>query len=1110
MTLPAEIPQIQVLAAPQIDPAIGRVEITVAAGATLAEIVDQALPTLAPAQRSLARVILVRETGQAPVRQALWSHVRPKPGVRVVIRLVPGRNALRSVLSIVISVAAVALGGIWGPMIGSMLGVGATVGTALVTLGVTVIGNLLVNALIPPPSTDDERRNSYSISGFRNQLRPDGAVPVILGTMRYAPPFAATSWTEIVGDDQYVRALFCLGEGELEITDLRIGDTSLEEYDEVETELRYGTAGEAPVSLYPRQVVEQQIGVELTRPLPRNDAGDVIQGPTKLTPVVRTTGPDAEGASLILAWPGGLVRFDDRGQRRRHEVRVRIEQRRIDATNWQLVEELAISAQKTEGFYRQHSWKFPARDRYQVRLTMLTDESEDNKRQQRTTWAALQTLRPEYPINYPRPLSLIALRIKATHQLNGALDDVTAVASRVCLDWDQASGTWIRRRTSNPASLYRYALQSAANPRRVADATLDLDLLQDWHAFCQARGLTYNRVLDDASATLRDVLTEIAAAGRATPRHDGLRWGVVIDRPSRDALIVDHINPRNSWDFKWRRPYIEPPHAFVVPFNDAANDYKQTQREIRWPGYQGEITLTEELQLPGKVHADEVWREARRRQLEAIHRPDVYQATQDGSVRVATRGDAIATSHYVLSNVQRAARVTDVSGMAVVLDELVTIEAGQDYALRWRQFRDEADTIGVSQVAPVTAAIGETSLLTVTGIRDLPEVGALVHFGPVATESAMQIVTNIEVTEDQASIVRTVDAAPQIDEILAKTSVPPWSSRIGREIDVSALKPGAPRFKRVTSGVRGALQVGRISYLLDPASGPVGTARFEVRHRRAGTSNWSVITVPAASGGGAIDGYRNGDTVQISARGLSAAGARGPYTSIITLTVGSNDPAIPAALEPVAVTITALLGGLKVTVATGNDAATTALQIYRSRVSNLSRENDAAGAPVSAPSQQTITVDLGDATRQNLTAPDAWSGGSGWTVQPGGGGHTPGTSSALTQSLSTDNGAWYRISYRVSGRTAGSVTPRLTGGSDRPGSQVAADGQHSDRIQAVTGNNQIALIASADFDGRISEIILYRETGACLAQGAHYVWVEPQGADGIPGPVSGPHLITVR
>lgn len=47
---------------------------------------------------------------------------------------------------------------------------------------------------------------------------------------------------------------------------------------------------------------------------------------------------------------------------------------------------------------------------------------------------------------------MAAMRVRSTHQLSGQLDSLTAKASRICLDWDQVSGSLVTRATSNPAT----------------------------------------------------------------------------------------------------------------------------------------------------------------------------------------------------------------------------------------------------------------------------------------------------------------------------------------------------------------------------------------------------------------------------------------------------------------------------------------------------------------------------------------------------------------------------------------------------------------------------------------------------------------------------------
>lgn len=558
-----------------------------------------------------------------------------------------------------------------------------------------------------------------------------------------------------------------------------------------------------------------------------------------------------------------------------------------------------------------------------------------------TNWLVLQTLRPEYPVNFSAaPLALVGLRVKATHQLAGSLDNISAVATRLCPDFDRASGRWITRATSNPASLYRYVLQSPANPRPVADSGIDLKQLEAWHDYCRAKGLSYDRVLDEAGVTLRAVLSEIAAAGRAAPRHDGLLWGVTIDRPQ--DLVVDHISPRNSWGFKTSRSYVEPPHAFRVQFLDASNDFAAAERLVPWPGHTGEITLTEALELPGKTDPAEIWREARRRQYEAMHRPDTYEVIQDGPLRVATRGDLVALSHDVLDDAQVAARVLRVDGSAVTLDEQLTIVEGRSYGLRFRLF-GRSDTIGTSHVRQVTAPPGVTDTLIMGGPGPMPDAGSVVLFGRASVETLPLIVTAVETTEDQACVVRLVDAAPIIDQLTDAELAPPWSSRAGTEVEATRLAPAAPRFRRIASGLTGAGLMGQVDYLIEPGRGPIPTAAFGIRHGLEGGAQ-TIVSIPAADGGGNLT-YANGDRITLQARGQSYAGVVGPWGPVISHVVGQGDQPVPAALPSAGFRLTPGAGSLKVEFATGTDPATIGVQIYRARTADLDRARDTAGKP---------------------------------------------------------------------------------------------------------------------------------------------------------------------
>ncbi|MFI0477397.1 TipJ family phage tail tip protein [Paracoccus jiaweipingae] len=1119
---------IPVLAAPLFDPGADRRDLDLPEGLTIGQMIARALPDLPANQRAQVRVSLVTPMGAALVDPRWYDVTRPRRGVRVVIRVIPAKDALRSVLMIVVSVAAVALGAYFGPALAGTLGLSAGTWSAAITLGVNVLGSLLINALIPPPKPE-ERRNSYAISGWRNRYEPDGAVPVVMGEMRYAPPFGAVSYTEIVGDLQYVRTIFNFGYGPLELSDFRLGETPLAEYDEFQVETRSGRPGDGPITLYPRQVVEETIGAALTKPRPRDDYGNVTGEAGKETPVTRTTGDDAAGVSVIFAMPAGLVRMSKKGRPLSYGVWFKIEQRLAGTEDWTHVQDLEIWAAKTEAFYRQHTWDFPQRGRWEIRITRLTTEETASEVSDRVAWAALQTLRPEYPLNFGQPLALVGMRVKATHQINGGLDNFSASARRICLDYDHATGAWVERATSNPASLYRYALQSPANPRAVADAGLDLDQLAAWHDFCRLNNLTYNAVLDQTGTTLRDVLAEIAAAGRASPRHDGLRWGVTIDGPQ--DLIVDHISPRNSWGFKAHRQYVQPPHAFRVKFKDAANAWSDAERLIRWPGHDGEITLTEALPMPGKTDPDEVWREGRRRQYEAIHRPDTYEVFQDGALRVATRGDLVALSHDVIDQVQRAACVRRVIGNSLWLDDTVEIKAGGSYGIRFRVFDGPDDTLGRSVVRTVTADAGETDLLTLTGDGEAPMDGDLVLFGLAAQETRRMIVTGVEMAEDMVSLLRLVDAAPQIDQLLAQDEPEPWSGRVGSVIDIAALIPPVPRWTSVVSDADAGKSVrdlmaeivtslpadprGLIAVRLEPGAGPVPTLSYRIEHRLASDTDWQHRILSAGAGGAVLTDYQIGDQVELRAVALSGSGQASAATPVASIVVGSGAAPIPTALELGSVRIDALPGGARVHFATGEDMALASVQVYAAQTNQLDRAAHTAGAAITVQPSREYAAELGDATRRNLirdaafSSPATWLVGAGWQISGGVAQHTPGSAGALGQALALTAGRAYRMAWSTTA-DAGSITPRLAGGATVTGTARAGTGRWTDELVAGASPARVEWLASSASDAQIANPLLYEATATCLPPGITYVWLEPLSADGLPGPIIGPIPVTIE
>jgi hypothetical protein len=877
---------------PAIGPDAGRLDLEAPEGLSVAAIVDLALPGVPQTVRDRARVWLVDNRGEMllPDPRA-WHRITPNAGVRVMIRIVPGGDTVRNVLLIAVSIAAIAIGQVWvGPLIAGLTGSAllGQVAAGVAAAGLGILGSFLVNALIPPSAPRanagqelQAEKPFYQISGWRNQMAPDGVVPSLLGKVRVAPVFAAPSYSEIVGDDQYVRALFTFGYGPVVLSDLKIGETPIGSFDEAQIEVRQGYDTDQPVTLYPTQVIEESLGIELRRDRLRDDAGVVI-GDGPMTPTSRFTADDCTEVNLIWHFPGGLIHYDDEGNAKTQSVAVRIRQRPASGGDWEEVTTITFSAKKREGFFRQYRWTLPSRGRWEIELARGTDETLGPQVSDRVNWLALQSFRPEYPLNFGKPLCLVALRIRATYQLNSTIDTFNGIAERLPLDWDYVSGTWIARETHNPASHYRHVLQGPENTWPEPDSAIDLEALQDWHDFCRVKGLKYDRDRNFEASTW-DALTEIAGAGRAAPRYDGTKWSVVIDRPQ--DLVVAHINSRNSRDFSWSRNYIEPPDAFRVRFLDERSDYQERERVIRWPGYVGDIEVTEELQLPGKTDPDEIWIEARRRQYEVIYRPDVFSAVQDGAVRTATRGDYVKASYEVLKNTLAALKVTAVRGQFVSLDGYVEMEEGASYAVRFmKQVGEGDDATFESVLRSVKTDPGLSDSVVLAGSGAVPARGELVQFGPAGAESVDLVISGVQAGEQMTNVLSMLAQAPEIDTLTDAEVPPAWNGRAGSDATASIAVPAIPVVSSIETHFDGATPDG-LTVLLVPGAGGEAVATYTIRHRLDGGTTWTEVMAAAGSGVITMTGYVDGDVVEMERKATSSAGYASEWSTAFTATV---------------------------------------------------------------------------------------------------------------------------------------------------------------------------------------------------------------------------------
>ena len=143
-----------------------------------------------------------------------------------------GSNPLRIVLMLVVAYFA-------GPLANALapgLGITSAAGVGALQAGIGIVGNMLINTLIPPPRPPSPQlatslaapSPTYSLSGQGNMARFDSAIPVVYGRHLLYPDFAAQPYTEYAGNEQFLYELLCIGQGSFDIETIRIEDTIVE------------------------------------------------------------------------------------------------------------------------------------------------------------------------------------------------------------------------------------------------------------------------------------------------------------------------------------------------------------------------------------------------------------------------------------------------------------------------------------------------------------------------------------------------------------------------------------------------------------------------------------------------------------------------------------------------------------------------------------------------------------------------------------------------------------------------------------------------------------------------------------------------------------------
>ncbi|MFN3465252.1 MAG: hypothetical protein ACK4X1_14380 [Terricaulis sp.] len=797
--------------------------------------------------------------GDAEIPRALWAKARPKPGAIVAFR---ARAADPGTLTAIVAFA-------WN---------------VVQQVALAFVANAIMSAFAP--DTDVEAAGQlYTIDASRNEIAKYRPVPCILGTMRVFPPLAAKPYTRAIDDKIFLYLPLCLGLGPLTIDagSIKIGDTLASSFQGFEYQTKLSPSDPNP-TIIPYQADEQE-------------------GPGLLELadgwVVRETdSSQCDELEVEITFHEGLGRFSSSGEWKTQSAAWALGYRLVGATDWlkwdgspdptNVGTVTSLFMQERKPFRRTPNTSV-ARGKYEVRMKRVSADPVNQNDKNGFLWSALRTFTHEPPVTDPN-LALLFVKVEAGDQLNGVIDQLNVIATRVAPKWDdEAEEFGAAGPTRNAAELTRWIATGPGVARPRTSGEIDEAAFGAWAELCAANSWFCDFEIR-AGMRLDEAMALAARCGRATLGTRAGKLTPILD--DMQPVATQLFTPRNCWGFRAQRRYPPKTHAYRLEFSNEEKNYVTDEMVVYFPGYDFESAeLIETRPVPGKTSPLAVAREGYRIIAEALIRGEDYIFNADIEGLTCARGKRIAVSHYVVAVGRRSGRVAalilneaETHVVAIELDEVIEQTLGEDYAIEWRRVSDDDISVQSLGVETTNGASNIVQLAAEGGVpvSAAPKVNDLVTFGDAGIATLDLFITNIA---RSAAFEAEISAMAYSDDLYAGDDAPEpvWSSNISGEAFPA---PPAPIIKGV------AAHPNAIYVDFDFPLGTAARVRSIVTYwkRTSDVDRFELVaTLPAEA---RLASYPPGDVGETATLVIVAVGDRGrraasAEVSVVSLAYGS-------------------------------------------------------------------------------------------------------------------------------------------------------------------------------------------------------------------------------
>lgn len=610
----------------------------------------------------------------------------------------------------------------------NIFGLSSMFARSLVSGAVMILGGKLINSMFhlsQVPSSEMSSSQSYGWDLPGVQTQEGNVIGETYGECIPAPQLLMCHVETADEDTQYLNVLYCGGYGPIDsISDIRIGYTPIENFSNCQIETRLGTNDQTPISFFPDTVADQSIDLTLK------------EG----NPVTRSTDSnEVNKIEVAVTFPSGIYYQKDNGNFGDQTAKFNISYRVTGTQTW-TTHEYSLTRKTNQSIRKVYTFAGLASNRYDVMVTAI-ETPLTNRRCALMQWSTLSSY--IYTGAFVRPNKvLVAMRVKATSQLNGSVPNVTWKQTRAHVwVYDPSVKKYVQKNANNPIWAAYDILHHCRQLKNintgamefVADGTPKERFTRYWDEWKDAAAYADEQIatndgtketrfqfdaIFDTSQKRLDAANKAASVGHGVIIQHGTQLGIAIDKPGvmrqifgEGRTIMSSFNGSfSSLDDRAR--------SVEITYNDKDNDYKNTEFFIRSARYAQDVELqdnTAQLTLFGVARRSQAYREGmyllatNERQLETV----TFSA--DINAIVCEYGDIIGISHSVARIGLASGRIVAVNGNTITLDKEIILTANEAYGIKIQLSKnDQIVTRDVKTVSVDTT----TKTITITEAFD--------------------------------------------------------------------------------------------------------------------------------------------------------------------------------------------------------------------------------------------------------------------------------------------------------------------------------------------------------------------------------------------------------